>query len=316
MNNTIILSELAAAVAELTQCTVEDAEYFIRETFRLAAEKLEADRRVVIPGVGTFVVTDENIAFAPEQSLAVELNAPFAAFEAVELPEEYDDEKVGEEPVEPFEQTQEIAEMNIDEPEPEVTEEIVDDDSPEEDEPEAVAETAEFDENEDAAESEEQSVAVVSTTHAYHHWIWAAACLLCFVFGWFARGFAPDMRPVQEIQTAETDTIESVEPREEPDYAPAPEAAPMPEEPVRAVTTDTIAPGRFLTTMARAHYGRMEFWVYIYEANVGNLGHPDRLSAGTVVVIPPADSLGLNVNDEARIAEAERKAAEIYARFN
>ncbi|MDE6145703.1 MAG: hypothetical protein K2F96_05445, partial [Muribaculaceae bacterium] len=63
-------------------------------------------------------------------------------------------------------------------------------------------------------------------------------------------------------------------------------------------------------------YGQMDYWVYIYEANAGTIGNPDMLEAGTVVIIPPADSLGLEPDNAEKIAEAKRKAREIYGRFN
>lgn len=145
---------------------------------------------------------------------------------------------------------------------------------------------------------------------------WSVACVACFALGWFARGYEPVGIPKQ-VAEAEPEPVEVVEPEDT--------VAAVVEEPVEVVeaakpvaepVTDTIRAGRFLTTMAREHYGRMEYWVYIYEANASKLGHPDRLSAGTVVVVPPADSLGLRADDEAKIAEAERLAIEIYKRFN
>lgn len=81
------------------------------------------------------------------------------------------------------------------------------------------------------------------------------------------------------------------------------------------VVTDTVRAGRFLTTMARIHYGQMEYWVYIYMENAGRLGDPDRLEAGTVVVIPPASKYGLVAGDAAKIREATAKAAEIYTQY-
>lgn len=308
-------------MAELTQCTVADAENFIREAFHLAAEKLESDRRVELPGVGTFIVTDDNIAFAPDPTLAGEINAPFAAFEAVELPdedvaEENEDNEAAlaeaVEPAEPVEPAQEAEESVADE-EPESPPETSEEDAVA---TEAIVDSAEFEEKEDAEEPEEEPAGAVTRTHTVHHWVWAAACLLCFALGWFARGFEPGISPAPKPETADTETFDTVATSPEPDSLTSPAQAPRPAKPVRAVTTDTVTAGRFLTTMARAHYGRMEFWVYIYEANAAKLGHPDRLDAGTVVVIPPADSLGLSADDESQIDIAERKAAEIYARFN
>ncbi|MCM1310378.1 MAG: HU family DNA-binding protein [Bacteroides sp.] len=304
MNKVIILSELAKTVAELTQCSVEDAENFVRETFRLAAEHLETDRRVEIPGLGTFIVANESIDFAPDSDFAAELNAPFAAFEAIELPDDFESEKA-EEKVEAAEET--VAEQN-----------------------EEIAAAAEFEEAEDAApqpdvpqpqeetqvetskpEKPEPVVNEVKTrSRGYIHWIWAAACLLCFALGWFARGFEPGTAPIPAEHPL-TDTINNLTNLSDSTITePAPEPA---AEPVPAPITDTITATRFLTTMARQHYGQMEYWVYIYEANATKLGHPDRLSAGTVVTIPV---LEFDLSDPAQIDVAKRMAKEIYGRFN
>jgi nucleoid-associated protein YgaU len=82
-----------------------------------------------------------------------------------------------------------------------------------------------------------------------------------------------------------------------------------------AVVTDTVRHNHYLTTMARQHYGRMEYWVYIYQENAASLGDPDLVEAGTVVVIPPAEKYGLSPTDKAKINEASRLATEIYAKY-
>lgn len=306
MNKTITLSELARYIAELTHCTPEDAENFVRETFRLTTEKLEAEHESEIPEIGTFVISDNSISFAPEKTLAEELNAPFAAFEAIELPEDFGQCEIKDATAEP-------SEVNAEQQEP--TEAATAEDAPDEEiveEQEAIAESAEFEEREDAAVVE-QPISGTSKrrSHAYVHWIWAAACLLCFALGWFAARYGcwtdypvesaaiPSVPYSEEgadsvVEEVVADTVET--------------AVVLPQ-----AVTDTISSTRYLTTMARRHYGRMEYWVYIYEANADKLGHPDRLNAGTVVIIPALD---FGADDEAKISEAESLAKEIYARFN
>lgn len=308
MNKVIILSELAKTVAELTQCSVEDAENFVRETFRLAAERLEADRRVEIPGLGTFLVADETIEFAPDSAFAAELNAPFAAFEAIELPEDFEPEVKTAENVEEEEEIAAAAEFEeAEDAAPLPPEYHAEAEVPEE--PAEPQESKEPKEPKEPEEPEEPQAAVVvkKQSRGYVHWLWAAACIACFALGWFARDFVP--QPINDIEIPEvTDTI-AVEEPEAADSVPA-EVIPVPEP---KVIYDTITATRFLTTMARAHYGQMEYWVYIYEANADKLGHPDRLSAGTVVAIPALD---FDPTDSARIDLAKRKATEIYGRFN
>lgn len=77
---------------------------------------------------------------------------------------------------------------------------------------------------------------------------------------------------------------------------------------------DTITKTRYLTTMAKEHYGSYHLWPYIYEANK-SLGHPDKIRPGTKVVIPPLSRYGVNPKNPDDIAKAKRKGAAIYARY-
>ena len=111
--------------------------------------------------------------------------------------------------------------------------------------------------------------------------------------------------PVAAAETvAETAVAESAEPQ-----APAPANEPA------DVVTDTVGQKYYLASMARKHYGEMIFWVYIYAENESNLGHPDRVPPGTVVVIPPASKYNIDRNDPASIERAQREQARIYAKF-
>ena len=78
---------------------------------------------------------------------------------------------------------------------------------------------------------------------------------------------------------------------------------------------ETVTSTNYLATMARKHYGSYEFWVYIYKENESKLGHPDRIEANTVVVIPPASKYGIDKNDPESIKRANTVAEEIYARY-
>lgn len=81
------------------------------------------------------------------------------------------------------------------------------------------------------------------------------------------------------------------------------------------VVYDTISLTRFLTTMAREHYGNYHLWPYIYEENSKILGHPDRIRPGTKVVIPSKEKYNINPNDPECIKQAKRKGVEIYNRY-
>lgn len=78
---------------------------------------------------------------------------------------------------------------------------------------------------------------------------------------------------------------------------------------------DTISKTRYLTTMAKEHYGNYHFWPYIYEENKAFLRHPDRIKPGTRVVIPPLSKYGVDPNNSDDLREAKRKGAAIYARY-
>lgn len=78
---------------------------------------------------------------------------------------------------------------------------------------------------------------------------------------------------------------------------------------------DTISHTRYLTTMARDHYGNYHLWPYIYEENKSILGHPDRIRPGTRVVIPDLSKYGVDPKNPEDISEAKKKGAAIYARY-
>lgn len=78
---------------------------------------------------------------------------------------------------------------------------------------------------------------------------------------------------------------------------------------------DTITKTRYLTTMAKDHYGNYNLWPYIYEENKAILGHPDRIKPGTQVVIPDLKKYGVNPDNPDHVAKAKRKGVEIYSRY-
>lgn len=322
MNKTIILNDLSGSIAALTGCSVAEAENFIRELSALVAERLDSDGQVEVPGLGTFVVTDETVAFAPDRELAEDINAPFAAFEAVELPDaevasveetdseeiaaaaEFEQESLAEEPLaeSDADTVAESEEPPVEIPEYRPVEKIVDNPA---EEPMPVAANTD-----NGSEDKKRPLT--------WPW-WLIACIVCFIAGYILGDRPAAEAPDEVILPA--DSIEAV------DIAPLPESVEIEDSVFHeqvvddAVAhhkqlTDTITSLKFLTTIARKHYGHIDFWPYIYEANASRLGHPDRLVAGTVVVIPPADSLRLNPKDPEQLKVARDKASEIYSRFN
>lgn len=89
----------------------------------------------------------------------------------------------------------------------------------------------------------------------------------------------------------------------------------VPTAPSDAVVYDTIGNTRYLTTMAKSHYGNFNLWPYIYEENKSFLGHPDRIRPGTPVVIPKLSKYGVDPTNEEDIEKAKKLGIEIYARY-
>ena len=344
MNNTIILSQLSETIAGLTQSEAADAENFVRELVALVAERLEADGRVEVPALGTFVIADDGVDYAPDAALAEAINAPFAAFEAIELPDEVELSESIDSPEsahapddsEPSEEAEQSAES-------EESEESEEPENPATSEPEeqAIAEAAEFEQealaeepSEDSENSEPAEPAAEPVTEPVSEpapesfaerrrpltwpW-WLIACVVCFIGGYMAGSYtAGDSGEPLPVQPSEP--LDSVDVIEEPEvyYLPEEELnddVELSAEP-RLPITDTVSSNRFLTTIARRHYGHMDFWPYIYEANADKLGDPNKVAAGTVVIVPSPDSLHLDPDCIEQLTVARAKGDEIYKRFN
>lgn len=123
----------------------------------------------------------------------------------------------------------------------------------------------------------------------------------CF-FDWWPVNFGNIKEPLEEEIIA-ANPVEEIEPQIE-----------EPEEEIIPVY-DTVSTTRYLTTIAREHYGNFNFWPYIYIENQSILGHPDRITPGTQVVVPDLSKYGVDPTNKEDIAEAKRKAAEIYSRY-
>lgn len=93
------------------------------------------------------------------------------------------------------------------------------------------------------------------------------------------------------------------------------ESADKKEEKGSAVAYDYVSTTRYLTTIAREHYGNDQFWPYIYEENKEILGHPNKIRPGTRVVVPPLSKYGVDPKNRADEKKARTKGAEIYSRY-
>lgn len=65
---------------------------------------------------------------------------------------------------------------------------------------------------------------------------------------------------------------------------------------------DTITSKRYLSILAKDHYGEKKYWIFIYNANP-QLGNPNQISPGTKVLIPARESF-----EEATKAQTDAKA--------
>ncbi|MDE6008692.1 MAG: HU family DNA-binding protein [Muribaculaceae bacterium] len=78
---------------------------------------------------------------------------------------------------------------------------------------------------------------------------------------------------------------------------------------------DTVTTTRYLTTIAKEHYGNFNLWPIIYEENKAILGHPDRIKPGTRVVVPPLSKYHVDPKNESQIKEIKHKGVVIYEKF-
>lgn len=78
-----------------------------------------------------------------------------------------------------------------------------------------------------------------------------------------------------------------------------------------ATVTDTVGGRRYLSVIARQHYGKDIFWVYIYEENKDRISNPNNVPEGLVVIIPPAEKYNIDPSSKESVHAAERKAAHI-----
>lgn len=78
---------------------------------------------------------------------------------------------------------------------------------------------------------------------------------------------------------------------------------------------DVVSTTRYLTTMAKEHYGNFNLWPIIYEENQSFLGHPDRIKPGTQVVIPPLSKYKVNPDNPEDVKRIKQKGVRIYSKY-
>lgn len=140
-----------------------------------------------------------------------------------------------------------------------------------------------------------------------------AACYFSYDY-LFNRSNAPQKQARQTVENDTTSVVSTpTETADSEEIAPYEIVTDEPEEqPSDSVITETVTSSNYLAQMARRHYGRYEFWVYIYKENESILSDPDLIEPNTVVVIPPAAKYEIDKNDIESINRALKLIEEIY----
>lgn len=335
MDNKISTAGLAAMLALATGKQKQLCEDFVRELFSIVENELAKGENVRIKGFGTFklveveprksvnVVTGENyeipghtkIVFVMAKELASVVNAPFNAFEAVEIADAI-----------PTDVLDGFAEV----PEEDVSDALYNINAQEEynnivpDE-----ETGDEGVAEPKGSVEDLVLFNDNDTNKKSFWkryqfiigIFVGICA-SVLFGWICLRHTglinPSSSQIEDIameddfevinMAAPVDTLSTLpgDGLNDDDVPTLPSDSPV---------YDTVSTTRYLTTIAKEHYGNFNLWPIIYEENSAFLGHPDRITPGTRVIVPPLSKYNVNPNDKDQINAMKQKGKEIYDKF-
>ncbi len=391
MNEKITLPTLVSLLADKTGKQKKQCEDFLREFFNTLVDAMEAGENVRIKSLGTFKVVaveprksvnvntgeqmeipgHNKIVFVPAKELAEEVNAPFAMFESIEIPDNAledpllssESESAAQAEEDPLlssaisDQTVSAAQAEEDPlPSSAISDQTV-----------SAAQAAGYPEpDEDSDENEQEfeienesgldSFPIVSQLNEEHtetrrnyRFLLGFACgvacaaviCLCAYLFFFEKWVATvseekntevsvqaetsgqltdaDVRQVPKPDVLDSDKKDLIEASDadskNEQMAKTEQTAEVPTRPSDEPVYDTITKTRYLTTMAKEHYGNYNLWPYIYEENKAILGHPDRIRPGTKVIVPPLSKYGVNPSDPDDIAKAKKKGVEIYAHY-
>lgn len=344
----LTLDELAARVADASGLSNESVTAALRALFAAAADRLAANGRAELPGIGVFVTdpaTDAEVEFVADAAFADAVNEPFAMFEPLELSDDTDlaiatsqaedsAEALTEEPTkQPTEastetQTEVLTEAPTEAPTAPVAEAASEVEMQPDNVDDSAVETPQSP-VEEPSPTINAPVSVPSHPRVYRLGWLAVGLVIGIIIGFLSGALVykqPSALPTQEQAEAVdnasdaggVDASDAV--TDNPSVAAtAAEVAPEAVTPAAPATatlrTDTVTTRRYITHMAKEYYGDRIFWVYIYEANADVLGHPERTLPGTVVKIPTPESIPADPHDAEDIKRARALAAEIYARF-
>ncbi len=391
MNEKITLPTLVSLLADKTGKQKKQCEDFLREFFNTLVDAMEAGENVRIKSLGTFKVVaveprksvnvntgeqmeipgHNKIVFVPAKELAEEVNAPFAMFESIEIPDNALED--------PLLSSESVSAAQAEEdplPSSAISDQTVSAAQAEEDpllssaisdQTVSAAQAAGYPEpDEDSDENEQEfeienesgldSFPIVSQLNEEHtetrrnyRFLLGFACgvacaaviCLCAYLFFFEKWVATvseekntevsvqaetsgqltdaDVRQVPKPDVLDSDKKDLIEASDadskNEQMAKTEQTAEVPTRPSDEPVYDTITKTRYLTTMAKEHYGNYNLWPYIYEENKAILGHPDRIRPGTKVIVPPLSKYGVNPSDPDDIAKAKKKGVEIYAHY-
>lgn len=339
MENKVATAAIASLLSETSGKNRKFCEDFIREFFKVTGDALSNGENVRIKGFGTFKIVEveprngvnvttgerqefaghRKVVFTPAKEMASLINAPFEIFESVELEDESPEKEIIIEEEVPAD-TERSDENNVENS-------IIEAGSEEENEDDIFTAEA-YGEANDNEKSTDSTMDIKSEKVKYRQGFFAGAmtslvvCLIVFMlgcfFGWWPVNFGSvqdECSPEREIQVAElkqtpveTDTI-----IEQPEEGSQDE--PEADTPATPAVYDTVSTTRYLTTIAREHYGNFNFWPYIYLENQSFLGHPDRIKPGTRIVVPPLSKYGINPQNKEDLEKAKKLSMEIYEKF-
>lgn len=195
--------------------------------------------------------------------------------------------------------------------------------------------------NEEVTAQEDDDNAPYNSFFPTYWVIWAAVVgiLIGFAIGFFTHDpvmdafFPIETEIISDEAEAEENTVAALDsiieeitttPAQQADTVAETKPAPQPEvqsqaqpEPAAAETEvyDTITKSCFLTTLAYKHYGKKDYWVYIYMDNTDKIRNPDMVRPGTRVRIPPKSKYATAPTEEENLRAARNKAAEIYRKY-
>lgn len=344
MNEIVNLPKLINLIAASTGVEPTVARRFLHEFFATIENGLNSDGRVSIKGVGEFVKMPEQanpVKFLADKDLAEVANAPFSAFEAVELndsvsetdlsePQEDQPEPEVEQPEPEVEQSE--YEVELPEPEVEQSEPEVEQSEPEVEQPEPEVEQSEPEveqsvttpithiieptdtsDTSDASDTPDTSDDVPDAPAPTHRGLYFAVGILAglilgLVLGYFAGKTMAEIGTMPTIDTpteiAATDTV--TPPVETQQLAATPQPQPEQKEPIY----DTVSGTRYLSIIALDHYGKKNYWVFIYEANKDIIKDPNNIPTGTKVRVPDKEEFA-----EATTAATDEKAQRLLNKY-